>query len=86
MKNQAEKVHDEVFAIFSEQNNDILNKKEFFTNEVSGYPKSYSKVKDKYSFFEWFAETFASLEGGKPTKSALALGEWLKRNGHMKGA
>lgn len=86
LKNQAKKVHDEVFAIFSEQNNDILNKSEFFKNEVSKYAKSYSKVKDNYSFFEWFAESFASLEGGKPTKSALALGEWLKRNGHMKGA
>jgi hypothetical protein len=86
LKNQAKKVHDEVFAIFSEQNSDILNKREFFANEVSGYAKSYSKVEGKYSFFEWFAETFASLEGGKPTKSALALGEWLKRNGYMKGA
>lgn len=34
---------------------------------------------------EWFAETFASLECGKPNKAAIALGKVLKNKGYMKG-
>lgn len=45
-----------------------------FYNELSRYGKT--------NHFEWFAETFASLNCGKPTKAALCLGEYLKNNGY----
>lgn len=35
--------------------------------------------------FEWFAETFASLECGKPTKLALVFAEVLEEKGYLKG-
>lgn len=79
IKTQAERIFDETFSIFSEQNKDVINKQNDFTSEMSRYAKS-------GGIHEWFAETFASLECGKPTKSALALREWLSRNGHTKGA
>ena len=77
---QGKKVIKEVFAIFVEQNPDIIDKKRAFESEKSGYTTD-----KKSTSLEWFAETFASLEGGKPTKSALALKEWLKRKGYLKG-
>lgn len=70
-------IKEEIFEIFSEQNNEIIEKRSFFEKETSNYGKK--------NYAEWLAETFLSLEGGKPTKSALAMGEWLKRNGFMKG-
>lgn len=45
-----------------------------FYSEVSRYGKTNSA--------EWFAETFASLNCGQPTKAALCLGEYLKNNGY----
>jgi hypothetical protein len=73
-----EKIKNEVFECYSKMNPSIINKKQEFDSDSSLYAR-------KGGVSEWLAEMFASLEGGKPTKAALALGEWLKRNGHMKG-
>lgn len=42
-----------------------------FSNEISGYGRK--------NDVEWFAETFASMECGKPTRTALAMEKWLKQ-------
>ena len=58
---------DEIFSIFKKQNPDLGYND--FLKDVSQYGNSNAD--------EWFAETFASMNGGKPTKSALAMKQWL---------
>jgi hypothetical protein len=77
LTNFSKKIKKEVEQIFYGANSDIANKEEVLNSEKSRYGST--------NAHEWLAETFASLEGGKPTRTALALGEWLKKNGYMKG-
>ena len=50
-----------------------------------GFKKICSEYGRENNVREWFAETFASLECGKPNKAAIALGKVLKNRGYMKG-
>jgi hypothetical protein len=50
---------------------------ESFASDISAYGSTNPS--------EWFAETFASLECGNPTESAIILGKWLKEKGYMAG-
>lgn len=75
---QMEKIKEECMKKVSDKN-------KIYGNELI---ETFNKNSSDYSLtnpFEWFAETFLSLEGGKPTEAALALGEWLKENNIMKG-
>lgn len=69
----ADKFHEntknEIMQIYL-QDNPSLGINDFY-NEESTYAKE--------SLAEWFAETFASMECGKPNKSALAMEKWLKQ-------
>lgn len=59
----------EIFAIFLEDNPNLgVND---FLEEKTKYAKT--------NIQEWFAETFASLEGGKPTRTALAMEKWFSK-------
>ena len=64
-----QKFYDEIFSVYKEQNPGSEEKD--FANDCSDYSKTH--------IVEWFAETFASMNGGKPTKVALAMKEWLDR-------
>lgn len=66
---------DEIFEIYRQQNPDMSRYD--FDSEIS----SYGATNDA----EWFAETFASMNGGKPTKAALAMKQWLDNKFGFKG-
>lgn len=67
-------IKDEVYKIYMSQNPGLSQ-----TEAYENFNKDTSKYGNETES-EWFAETFASLECGKPTKSALALKEWLDKN------
>lgn len=69
-----DEIESEIYKKLDDRTQDVYN---IYYNNFSQYGKT--------SPDEAFAELFASLEGGKPTQSALFLGEWLKNNGHTKG-
>ena len=60
-------IMERVFEIYTVQNPGLGIRD--FEREKSKYGRSCAS--------EWFAETFASMNGGEPTKSALALQEYL---------
>lgn len=81
------------YYTFSEKYNKVLESSEKFAararketlkifidngNEYSDFSLGNSEYSRKNND-EWFAETFASLEGGKPSKVALAFKEWLDK-------
>lgn len=66
---------EEILAIYVKQNPGLGEKD--FENETCQY--------GTYNENEWFAETFLSMNGGKPTKAALAMKEWLQNKFEFKG-
>jgi hypothetical protein len=64
---ETKKIKDEIFNIYQSQNHGLTYND--FLKDASMYGK-----KDNS---EWFAETFMSMNGGKPTKTALAMKRWL---------
>lgn len=70
--NTLKKVKQEIIDIATAKNPNFKTQ-----GSVSGYGET--------NDHEWFAETFASLEGGKPNELALAMKEWLIENNYVKG-
>lgn len=70
-------------AVLNEIKDEIIN--------IAETKNPYFRSKDNISRYgetdvhEWFAETFASLECGKPNEFALAMKKWLIKNKYMKG-
>ena len=60
-------IKNEIKTIFLKQNQDLTERD--FVKETS---KNGRKNND-----EWFAEVFRSMNGGRPTKTALAMKQWL---------
>lgn len=70
-----ESIKDEVYNIFLSQNP---------TLSYNDFVKDTSRYGGK-NIHEWFAETFMSMNGGKPTKTALALKQWLDEEFNFNG-
>lgn len=70
-----ENIKDEVYNIFTSQNPGL---------GYGDFIRDTSKYGEK-NVHEWFAETFMSMNGGKPTKTALALKQWLDEEFNFNG-
>ena len=70
-----ESIKDEVYNIFTSQNPGLGYRD--FIRDTSKYGSK--------NVHEWFAETFMSMNGGKPTKTALALKQWLDEEFNFNG-
>lgn len=68
-------IQEEVYNIFTSQNPNL---------SYNDFIKDTSKYGSKNKA-EWFAETFMSMNGGKPTKTALALKQWLDEEFNFNG-
>lgn len=68
-------IQEEVYNIFTSQNPNL---------SYNDFIKDTSKYGSKNKA-EWFAETFMSMNGGKPTKTALALKQWLEEKFNFNG-
>ena len=73
--------------ISTDDQRDIINQY-IQDNEYISYgefSKKNSKYGTGYGNYEWFAETFASANGGQPTDVAKAFIKVLKNKGYYKG-